>query len=491
MSKRKEKPMPISHKVQLMTYPDSLGGNLKTLKQTLDTYLSQAVGLVHILPFYPSSGDRGFAPLTHMEVEPEFGTWEDIKAIAHTYDVQSDLVVGHMSVYSPEFQDYLKHGLNSKYADMFAALEKTFPNKTITLDELTKFDELTPIPPIIVFELGDGTKRPHFKTFLPMQADLDPMSPLTWEYYEKFVKHLSEQGISMIRLDAVGTIYKHPELGMNMVPETYEILQKLIDLIHSYDMEVLTEIHSDLETKKRIVEMGAWTYDFHLPARIFQAILTRDVTGLEEWYQICPKNQIAVLTNHDGINVTSEPEYVGSEEAAEVLAGKIIQNAGYSTKAASGLTSQNVSIHSINATLLEACFRDQNQWLMAHVLQLFAPGIPQVYYNDLLAQRNDEERWHETGEGRELVRHNHPESQIDHKFNQPFVQKVIRVMEFRSNYPAFQGSVEVLASDPTEFHVVWTNTEYKAVLHADMDSWLIKITYYNPDIKEFQTLDLE
>jgi len=47
----------IQNKVQLITYPDSLGGNLMELHYVLRRYLSQAIGGGHILPFYPSSAE--------------------------------------------------------------------------------------------------------------------------------------------------------------------------------------------------------------------------------------------------------------------------------------------------------------------------------------------------------------------------------------------------------------------------------------------------
>ena len=65
----------------LITYADSFGKNLKELKEMLDMYFSQEIGAIHILPFFPSTGDRGFAPTTYEEVEPAFGNWDDIHAL--------------------------------------------------------------------------------------------------------------------------------------------------------------------------------------------------------------------------------------------------------------------------------------------------------------------------------------------------------------------------------------------------------------------------
>ncbi|MBL0713717.1 MAG: hypothetical protein JJV98_08440 [Desulfosarcina sp.] len=66
--------MGIKNRVQLITDPDSLGINLLELHYVLKRHLRKAVGGVHILPFYPSSADRGFAPLTYMDVDPAFGS---------------------------------------------------------------------------------------------------------------------------------------------------------------------------------------------------------------------------------------------------------------------------------------------------------------------------------------------------------------------------------------------------------------------------------
>ncbi len=49
---------------QLLTYPDSLGGDLPAITQLLEGPFAGLFGGVHILPPFPSSGDRGFAPIS-------------------------------------------------------------------------------------------------------------------------------------------------------------------------------------------------------------------------------------------------------------------------------------------------------------------------------------------------------------------------------------------------------------------------------------------
>ena len=74
--------MAISNKVMLITYPDSLGKNIKDLDDVLHTDLKGAVGGVHLLPFFPSTGDRGFAPTDYSMVDPQFGTGRTLKSQA-------------------------------------------------------------------------------------------------------------------------------------------------------------------------------------------------------------------------------------------------------------------------------------------------------------------------------------------------------------------------------------------------------------------------
>ncbi|MGT2637315.1 sucrose phosphorylase, partial [Streptococcus ratti] len=73
--------MSIKNKTMLITYSDSLGKNLKELQDNLERYFGAAVGGVHLLPFFPSTGDRGFAPVDYDEVDPAFGDWSDVKKL--------------------------------------------------------------------------------------------------------------------------------------------------------------------------------------------------------------------------------------------------------------------------------------------------------------------------------------------------------------------------------------------------------------------------
>jgi len=459
----------ILNQVQLMTYPDSLGGNLKNLKKVLDKYLKGAVSLVHILPPYPSSADRGFAPLTHLEIEPKFGNWEDVKKLSIDYDLMLDLIAGHVSDKSEYFQDYLEKGEKSEYYDIFNRVEKVFTDGKINIDELTNFDYLSPIPPLQIIYLNDGSKKLHFRTFMPFQIDLDITSPKTKEILESYIANLAEQSIKMIRLDAVDTLCKNRKLGYAAVPEVFDEIEWLVKTAHKYEIEVLGEFFGDEKEMQKFFDMGAMLYDFNLNSDILYTLFFKDTTILKKHFEFSFKYKdkfISYITNHDGIKLRDNFPFM-TDEQRQKLQEKIFKNAGKSTQEASGLSANNIDVASINTTLFEACYRDQRLTFLAQALMLFAPGTPQLYYNDILMERNDENLYKETGEGRSLLRHNFSMDQMEHKFNQPGTQKLIELMRLRNNHPAFLGQMEMETTE-TEIKITWKHNGHNAVFELDL-----------------------
>ena len=63
---------------------------------------------MHLLPFFPSSGDRGFAPLCYDRVDPAFGDWDDVARLTEGRSAVYDFMINHLSRQSPEFLDFLE-----------------------------------------------------------------------------------------------------------------------------------------------------------------------------------------------------------------------------------------------------------------------------------------------------------------------------------------------------------------------------------------------
>src|SRR3970040_1371262 len=68
--------------ILLISYPDQIRNPgeapLRTLATFCERYLDGLVRGLHLLPFFPSSSDHGFAVTDYRRVNPSVGTWQDI-----------------------------------------------------------------------------------------------------------------------------------------------------------------------------------------------------------------------------------------------------------------------------------------------------------------------------------------------------------------------------------------------------------------------------
>ena len=63
---------------------------------------------LHILPFFPSSSDDGFAVKDYYNVDNEFGDWKDIINISKSFRVMADVVINHGSSEGVWFKNFIK-----------------------------------------------------------------------------------------------------------------------------------------------------------------------------------------------------------------------------------------------------------------------------------------------------------------------------------------------------------------------------------------------
>ncbi|MDO9322070.1 MAG: alpha-amylase family glycosyl hydrolase, partial [Pseudomonas sp.] len=193
--------MQLRNAIQLITYPDRFGGNLAGLYKLLDRHLADAVGGVHILPLYPSNADAGFSPLTHMEVDPRYGDWADVERISARFDLCVDLVISHVSDESPEFLDFVAHGQNSAYAELFVQVDQL---GEIAQEDLAKIHIRKEKEPFRNVHLANGETCRVWSTFTERQIDLNYQSEQTYRLMEKYIAFLAARGVKLFRLDAFG-----------------------------------------------------------------------------------------------------------------------------------------------------------------------------------------------------------------------------------------------------------------------------------------------
>ncbi|MFC1882815.1 sucrose phosphorylase [Thermodesulfobacteriota bacterium] len=398
--------MAIQNKVQLITYPDSLGINLLELHYVLRRYLRKAVGGIHLLPFYPSSADRGFAPLTYTEVNPVFGTWADIECIGSEFDLIIDFMVNHISRQSVYFQDYYEKGIDSEYADMFLSFNKLSPTGEISEEDLAKVYTRKPRPPYTMIERSDGSREKVWCTFDYEQIDLDLNAAKTKEVLRNFLIYLARTPAKMIRMDAFA--YSTVRVGTNcffLEPDVWELLEWLNEYLTPFETVMLPEVHEHYRYHQKIAAKGYWTYDFALPMLVLHTLYHHSSDRLKQWFAICPRKQLTTLDTHDGIGVVDVFDLLTEDEIERTLKG-LDEKGSNTRKIYSGPEYQNLDTYQVNCTYYSALECNDDSYLAARTIQFFAPGIPQVYYVGLLAGKNDIDLVEFTKNGRDINRHN-------------------------------------------------------------------------------------
>ena len=473
--------MTVQNKVQLITYPDSLGINLLELHYVLRRHLRKAIGGIHLLPFYPSSADRGFAPLTYTEVAPAFGTWADIDCIGSEFDLIIDFMVNHISRQSEYFQDYFEKGVDSDYAEMFLSFNKLSPTGDLSEKDLAMVYTRKPRLPYTTIERSDGSREKVWCTFDYEQIDLDLNAAKTKEIMRNFLIFLARTRAKMIRMDAFA--YSTVRLGTNcffLEPDVWELLEWLNEYLAPFETEMLPEVHENYRYHQKIAAKGYWTYDFALPMLVLHTLYHHTSERLKHWLSICPRKQLTTLDTHDGIGVVDVADLLSENEIERTLAG-LDEKGSNTRKIYSGPEYQNLDTYQVNCTYYSALECNDDSYLAARTIQFFAPGIPQVYYVGLLAGENDINLVEFTKNGRDINRHNYSLDEIAIKIEKPVVQRLLTLMQFRNTYPAFGGTFVIEDAPDHQLVISWLNNPYRTTAKIDLKTYQTEIEYYDAD----------
>jgi sucrose phosphorylase len=460
-----------------MTYPDSLGGDLAAVDTLLRGPLDGLFGGVHILPPFPSSGDRGFAPLTYGAIDPRFGTWADVEHLAQEHDVLLDLMINHISRRSVEFEDFRAHGRRSPYADLFITVDKVWPNGDPPADEVARIFLRKPDSPFSAVTIQDtGEVEQVWTSFgtkdWSEQIDLDVTSAATRALITDWLRSFAARGVRIVRLDAVGYVIKKAGTSCFMVePEIYTFLDWIIGVAASLDLVVLPEVHDRYATHERLASHGYWTYDFVLPGLLLHALETGSATRLCDHLARSPERQFTMLDCHDGIPV--RPDLDGILEPPEMLRlAELVQRRGGNVNhiLSDAHLDGEVDVHQLNCTYYSALDGDDDRYVAARAIQLFARGVPQIYYVGLLAGENDHRAVAESGEGRSINRHDYRTEEVVAAIRRPVVRRVFDLVRLRNTHPAFAGQLDVATPDETTILMRWRHGDQACELEVDLRS---------------------
>lgn len=463
----------------ILVYAERVGGSLGEIEKLLAGPLADFNG-IHVLPFFhPYDGDdAGFDPIDHKIVDPRLGDWQDFNRISKTHELTADLIVNHASYLSPEFIDWQEKGEASEFDGMFLTFDVVFPNGG-TEEGITSFYRPRPGMPFTAYEVA-GKRRLVWTTFMPSQVDIDIKHEKGQQYLRNVLEALASGGVKVVRLDAVGYAVKTPGTDSFMTKETLDFVEEITELIHSYGMRVLVEVHAHYTQQLDIAPLVDLIYDFQTAPLLLHSLFTGTVDRLDNWFKIRPANCLNVLDTHDGYGVidggpiNGRPGLITQDEMAAIFK-KAEENTNGHSAIASVVPQWFTLPHQINATLPNIVANDTAYTIMRAV-QFFLPGEPQVYYVGLFNGMDDVELFNKTRQGRDVNRHNYTPAEIEVALKQPVTQAILGLARLRK-LPVFEGQFGWTVTSTNSMQLAWVNGTDKLTLDfsTEVDNYWLTI----------------
>jgi sucrose phosphorylase len=492
--------------VMFNAYPDSIGANLSDILDMLELpQFEDVFSLFYVLPtFFHSDLDRGFSVIDYDRNE-ELVAPEDLdRAGALKLSFKFDLVLNHLSVNSPQFQDLLEKGDASEFRDFFIDWNEFWDGQGemgpdgVVVPNREHRDRLfmrKPGLPILKVRFPDGSERPYWNTFYQEvweeegkrrylgQMDLNAESEKVWDFYGETLEKLHDYGAKLVRLDAFA--YLHKEVGRSNFfnkPGTWEYLDRLKAIADDLGLVLLPEIHSEYGTglHEEVAGEGFPIYDFFLPGLVIDALDRGTNQYLVQWINELVEKKLQtvnMLGCHDGIPVLDLRGMVPDQEIDAVI-DRILERGGR-IKNLYGPDGKKIAYYQVNATYFSALGEDEQKLRLARAIQLFTPGVPQVWYLDLFAGTNDYAAADAGGSAghKEINRTTLTRGDVESGLQQAVVQDQLDLLRLRNASPAFDGALEITETDTHLLDLAWRHNGHSARLRADLRDHSFTVTH--------------
>lgn len=394
--------------LMLITYGDLLKGEGDTPLETLNIFMSRwkvlrkIINIIHLLPFFPYSSDRGFSVTNYRAVDPRLGSWGDISALDEKFKLMFDGVLNHVSSHSMVFQRFLDdHPANR---DFFVAYDS--PDE-ISIDDLSKIFRPRLSDILTKFYSIKGPKY-VWTTFSSDQVDLNYRNPNVLLAAIETLLFYVRQGADLIRLDAVTFLWS--ELGTSCANlwETHEIVKlfrAVLDVVAPWTV-LVTE--TNVPHKENVEYFGngyneaQLVYNFSLPPLVLYSIYKEDSSKLTEWasgleYPSSATNFLNILDTHDGIGLMGVKDLLAREDIYYMIEEAKDRGALISFRTGE----KNIKEpYEINSTWFSAVngreevepdkLRFQiKRYVASRAIQLVLKGVPAIYFHGLIGSEND------------------------------------------------------------------------------------------------------
>ncbi|WP_246067680.1 alpha-amylase family protein [Changchengzhania lutea] len=335
------------------------------------------------------------------------------------------------------------------------------------------------------------------------QMDVNAKSELVWDFYEETLKKVSDFGCKILRLDAFA--YLHKDIGQSNFfnkPGTWEYLERIKKIAQKNNLTLLPEIHAEygMHLHDEVANEGYYIYDFFLPGLTIHTIESTNSKALLTWAkEIISKGYktVNMLGCHDGIPVLdlkgkaingTYNKGLLEDDEIEAIMNKIMERGGR-VKNLYDPSGNKISYYQVNATFFSALGESEQKLLLARAIQMFMPGIPQVWYLDIFAGKNNYEAADKGGSGghKEINRTTLTVHDIKNGLKRDIVLNQLELLKLRNTSKAFSGTIKINKTSDKEIDIKWVNQNEIAHLKANLKTQTFHIDYTEGGVAKTMT----
>ena len=398
----------------LIAYPDQVQAPgkaaLACLSDFADSYVGEYMTGLHILPFFPSSSDDGFAVTDYRSVDPSYGTWGDVDVLRKKYRLMFDAVINHASASSAWFQGFL--GGDPKYAGYFIRVTGS-PDMSRVVRPRAQ--------PLLTRIRASGGEQALWTTFGPDQVDLNYGSPDVLLEIIDLLLYYVTRGASMIRLDAIAYLWKDLDTTCIHCAQTHlivKLFRAVFDGLAPH-ASLLTETNVPEQENFAYFGTGAdeahLIYNFPLAPLVLHAFHSAEAAKLTDWADSLewPRHgstYFNILASHDGIGLNPARGILAEWEIEQLIRDVQATGGWVSSKSNPDGTS---SPYEINANYYDALAGPAQtvslglairRFITAHAILLAFKGLPGIYFHSLVGSRGWPDGVRRTGRKRTVNR---------------------------------------------------------------------------------------
>ena len=211
-------------------YVDLFAGDLKGVKSKIPYFKELGLTYLHLMPLFKvpeSENDGGYAVSSYREVHPPIGTMKQLASLARELrqagiSLVVDLVFNHTSN-EHLWAERAKLG-DEDYADFY----RIFPSRDMPDRYEQNLREIFPEEHAGVFTFFPDLFKEGgwvWTTFHSYQWDLNYANPAVFNRMAEEMLFLANQGVEVLRLDAVAFIWKQLGTSCENLPEAHTLIQ--------------------------------------------------------------------------------------------------------------------------------------------------------------------------------------------------------------------------------------------------------------------------